>query len=146
LNGQPLNAASMIKDYLFVYGTLLSRLNSPASLILEHYAELIAPASVQGRLYEIRGYPGLVLSDDSEETVQGEIYLIHEKQKLFTALDEYEGCSPRFPGPTEYVRKRVSVKKEGGKIVQAWAYLYNWNLLGKARIHSGDYLKQIGRG
>jgi gamma-glutamylcyclotransferase (GGCT)/AIG2-like uncharacterized protein YtfP len=133
------------EEYLFVYGTLLSDLNSPAGSVLKTHAEYTAPASVQGRLYEIRGYPGLMLSDDAAETVFGELYLIREKRKLLSALDEYEGCSSRFPEPTEYLRKQIPVITHEGKNVQAWTYLYNWELSGRVWIKSGDYVKWVSR-
>ncbi|MCC5908759.1 MAG: gamma-glutamylcyclotransferase [Balneolaceae bacterium] len=142
----------MEKEYLFVYGTLLSSLNSPAGSVLKMYAKRISPATIQGRLYDIGGYPGLVLADDGAEEgeiIYGELYMIREKENLLSALDEYEGCSPRFPEPREYVRKVIPVTTPERKQVQAWAYLYNWELSGRLQIESGDYKKfvrSIGRG
>jgi gamma-glutamylcyclotransferase (GGCT)/AIG2-like uncharacterized protein YtfP len=142
----------MEKVYLFVYGTLLSSLNSPAGSVLKMYAERISPATISGRLYDIGGYPGLVLADDGAEEgeiIYGELYMIREKENLLSALDEYEGCSPRFPEPREYVRKVIPVTTPERKKVQAWAYLYNWDISHCLRIESGDYEKfvsSIGRG
>ena len=143
----------MEKEYLFVYGTLLSSLNSPAGSVLKMYAERISPATIRGRLYDIGGYPGLVLADDEGagkgEVVYGELYLIREKENLLSALDEYEGCSPRFPEPREYKRKVIPVITPEGNQVQAWAYLYNWDLSRCLRIESGDYekfMRSIGHG
>lgn len=100
---------------------------------------------MQGKLYEIEGYPGVVPSNESKDRVVGEVYKISKPENLFPLLDEYEGCSSRFPEPREFVRKVVPVRLENGEEVEAWVYLYAWDVSGRFRIEPGDYTKYLER-
>ncbi len=76
--------------HLFVYGTLRS--GGEAAAVLEG-AELIAPASVAGGLYDTgKGYPALVLAGAGK--VHGEVWRC--PAPLLPRLDEYEGVDERL--------------------------------------------------
>lgn len=128
-------------EYIFVYGTLRRGFCNPVQQTLERCANFVSGAVLNGKLYEIEGYPGAVLSDDQCDLVIGELYKIKNRDKIFSVLDEYEGCSQQFPEPREYIRKPVTVWLENGEGLMAWTYLYNWQINDKAHIRSGDYLK-----
>jgi len=132
----------MQTSYLFVYGTLRSDSpkKPPVKKTLNLYAERWYKASVKGKLYEIDWYPGLVLTDNPDDIVSGEIFRISDEESLLSHLDEYEGCSEGFPEPHEYRREKISVITEDGETLLAWAYLYYWDVNEESRIHSGDYL------
>ena len=49
-----------MNPHLFVYGTLLSTAGHPMGVRLRREARLIGAASIQGRLYRVSWYPGLV--------------------------------------------------------------------------------------
>ena len=53
----------MTFDLLFVYGTLMRRYDHPMARLLSANADFITEASCRGRLYQVKHYPGLVLSD-----------------------------------------------------------------------------------
>lgn len=115
----------MSKDYLFVYGTLKRLVNSEIHPFLAIHGEFIETAQCQGKLYLIEDYPGLVTSDDGKDQVDGEVYLILDFEKLFYQLDLYEEYGREFLFPNEFVRRRYSVRLAGGKIINAWLYIYN---------------------
>lgn len=133
---------AMETSYLFVYGTLRSDSpkKSPVKNVLHLYAEWWCKATIKGKLYEIDWYPGLVLSDNPDDIVLGEIFRITDEESLLARLDEYEGCTKDFPEPHEYSREKISVVTEDGETVEAWAYIYNWDVYEESRILSGDYL------
>ena len=54
----------MISDRLFVYGTLMRGFDHPMAQLLSRSADFLGAASCGGRLYLIKHYPGLVLSDE----------------------------------------------------------------------------------
>ena len=54
----------MISDRLFVYGTLMRGFDHPMAQLLSRSADFLGTATCRGRLYLIKHYPGLVLSDD----------------------------------------------------------------------------------
>src|SRR5229473_2852508 len=87
----------MISDRLFVYGTLMRGFDHPMAKLLSRSADFIGPAQCCGRLYLIKHYPGLVLSDDPAELVFGELYRLRDRDALLGEFDMYEACggSPR---------------------------------------------------
>jgi len=58
----------MISNLLFVYGTLMRGFDHPMARLLSGSAEFIGEARCQGRLYLVKHYPGMVLSDDHHQT------------------------------------------------------------------------------
>jgi gamma-glutamylcyclotransferase (GGCT)/AIG2-like uncharacterized protein YtfP len=128
----------MTEDYLFVYGTL--RKDTARHDLLHRYCEFIALGRLQGNLYQVSHYPGVILSDDSRQQVIGEVYRINNKELLLAQLDDYEECSASFCEPHEYVRSRQNIILADGGQLNAWVYLYNRPTTGLKLITSGDYL------
>lgn len=129
-----------MSDHLFVFGTLLSGYDHPMARLVSQSADLIGEARCCGRLYLVAHYPGMVLSDDPAEQVFGELYCLRDAQAMLRALDDYEGCGADYPQPNEFVRERVTVKLEEGRIFDAWTYLYNHPIENRPRIVSGRFL------
>ena len=130
-------------NHLFVYGTLMSTLSHPMGTYLASYAELVGTGFVQGELYDLGEYPGLIETKDEKHQVFGEIYEIYDKVRLLHRLDEYEGCANTQPKPHLYERRTVSVKLTGEQDIMAWTYFYTRNLISKKRILSGDYTAYV---
>jgi gamma-glutamylcyclotransferase (GGCT)/AIG2-like uncharacterized protein YtfP len=131
----------MISDRLFVYGTLMRGFDHPMAKLLSRSAEYLGPASCRGRLYLIKHYPGLVLSDDPTEIVFGELYRLRDRDALLGEFDMYEACGEGFPEPTQYLRKMLRVRHDDGLVSEAWTYVYNWPVTGLPRIASGKFLE-----
>ena len=51
----------------------------PMAKLLSRSAEFIGEARCQGRLYLVKHYPGLVLSDDASDVVFGELFRLHTR-------------------------------------------------------------------
>jgi gamma-glutamylcyclotransferase (GGCT)/AIG2-like uncharacterized protein YtfP len=124
---------------LFVYGTLMRPFAHPMHRVLEKYAHFVAQAKVRGQLYEIDGYPGLILTN-MNAFVEGELYKIDDEKSLFTQLDRYEECSADFPEPHEYERIVVEIFLEDGGMTNAWLYRYNHPVDPAKLISSGRFL------
>jgi gamma-glutamylcyclotransferase (GGCT)/AIG2-like uncharacterized protein YtfP len=100
--------------HVFVYGTLrrgeqrdINRL-SPAP-------RWIGQASVEGVLYDLGHYPGLVLGRDeycTQEKVRGEVYEITDE--LERLLDEIEEVAPTPSG--EYAKRQVRLFLEPSEV------------------------------
>lgn len=130
----------MFRPLLFVYGTLSSACNNPSAQTLRSQSEFLCRASFQGRLFEVDGYPGAVLSRTPGERVWGELWKITgDAEALFELLDAYEECSPDFPEPHEYRRCRIEIEREDGRTLVAWTWLYNRPVDGLKPISCGDY-------
>ena len=98
----------MTSDRLFVYGTLMRGFDHPMATLLSRSADFIGEARCRGRLYRVKHYPGLVLSDDAGEVVFGELYRLRQPEELLREFDMYEACGEGFAEPTEYVRQMLA--------------------------------------
>jgi gamma-glutamylcyclotransferase (GGCT)/AIG2-like uncharacterized protein YtfP len=129
----------MTSDLLFVYGTLMRGFDHPMAQLLSRSADFIGEASCRGRLYLVKHYPGLVLSDVSGDVVFGELFRLRQPAELLREFDMYEACGEGFAEPTEYVRRMLAVMVAGGADTEAWTYVYNWPVAALPRIASGRF-------
>ena len=136
----------MNSDRLYVYGTLMRGFDHPMAKLLSRSADFIGEARCRGRLYLVKHYPGLVLSDDPADIVFGEVYRLRAPDELLSEFDMYEACGEGFAQPTEYVRQMLPVTTDDGAAsqewTQAWTYVYNWPVTGLPRIASGKFLER----
>jgi gamma-glutamylcyclotransferase (GGCT)/AIG2-like uncharacterized protein YtfP len=131
----------MTTDRLFVYGTLMRGFDHPMARLLAANADFLGPATCKGRLYLVRHYPGLVLSDDPTDIVHGELFRLREPDAMLREFDMYEACGEGFAEPTEYVRQMLSVTLGDGAASEAWTYLYNWSVAALPLIATGRFLE-----
>jgi gamma-glutamylcyclotransferase (GGCT)/AIG2-like uncharacterized protein YtfP len=132
----------MMQDSLFVYGTLMRGFDHPMAQLLSRSAEFIGEARCQGRLYLVKHYPGLVLSDEPSDVVFGDFYRLRSPKELLREFDMYEACGEGFVEPTEYVRQLLSVTLGDGAVTEAWTYVYNWPITRLPRIASGRFMER----
>jgi gamma-glutamylcyclotransferase (GGCT)/AIG2-like uncharacterized protein YtfP len=132
----------MMQDRLFVYGTLMRGFDHPMAQLLSRGADFLGEASCRGRLYLVKHYPGLVISDDSGDVVFGELYRLRAPGELLREFDMYEACGEGFAEPTEYIRRMLSVTRVGQTAEEAWTYVYNWPVTRLPRIASGRFLER----
>ena len=132
----------MISNRLFVYGTLMRGFDHPMAQLLSRSADFIGEARCQGRLYLVKHYPGLVLSDHPADVVFGELYRLRAPDELLREFDMYEACGEGFAEPTEYVRQMLPVTSQDNSVDEAWTYLYNWPVAHLPRIVSGRFLEK----
>ena len=128
-----------MKDILFVYGTLMAKLDHPMHGLLAGSAEPLGPAVFQGRLYDLGTYPGAVPSDEPEHQVFGEAWQVGDQVMLLAALDQYEG--------SEYRRIQAPIRlvERDGEVL-AWVYVLEPDIPASrlTRIRSGDYAAHVG--
>src|ERR1700759_1182472 len=110
---------------LFVYGTLMRGYVHPMARLLSANAEYLGEATCRGRLYMVKHYPGLVLSDDASDVVHGELYRLREVAAMLREFDMYEACGEGFPEPTQYIRQMLPVTLADGGAAEAWARICN---------------------
>jgi gamma-glutamylcyclotransferase (GGCT)/AIG2-like uncharacterized protein YtfP len=136
----------MTSDRLFVYGTLMRGYDHPMAQLLSRSADFLGAARCRGRLYLVRHYPGLVLSEAAEDVVSGELYRLKQPEALLREFDMYEACGEGFVEPTEYIRQILPVTLEDASAgeastCEAWTYLYNWPVAKLPRIASGRFME-----
>lgn len=115
-------------------------MKNPFSEELSKSSDYLAPATVRGRLYDVRGeYPCAVSSSDPADLIHGEIYRLNNPEKLFKTLDSYEDCYPEDPLLSLYIRTITMANTKDNKEHAVWIYLWNKTLDGLTHITSGDY-------
>jgi gamma-glutamylcyclotransferase (GGCT)/AIG2-like uncharacterized protein YtfP len=141
-NASPCKASNSQIQYqaLFVYGSLRRDVNDGLCELLERYTDFIDYGTYQGLLYNIDNYPGAVASNNPSHLVVGEVYRLHDPNRVLSRLDVYEECSPSFSKPTEYLRDIQYVQLLNNDIIPAWIYLYNYPTDNLQLIASGDFL------
>jgi len=104
---------------LFAYGTLQDPRRVVALLGGSFRCRVVAPATVRGVLYDVRGeYPALRPAELADDVVAGVVLEIDDG--ALPRLDEYEGVSEGL-----YVRERCEPRLRDGRSVEAWVYVYN---------------------
>lgn len=131
---------------LFVYGSLLRGFGHPMHEVLQRYAVYQGPGYINGKLFDIGDYPGLILSNNVRKVVEGEIYTIRDEDNLFLLLDRYEGCDKHAEQPCEYQRDVVTINNDEDITMLAWSYLYKHPVENNRLIPDGNYLTYRNKG
>lgn len=130
-----------MKQYLFVYGTLLPEAGTnPMSETIRRLNPL-GKGTIQGRLYDLGDYPGAILDSSSHSTVAGLVYELPDDRLVLQALDSYEGFAPDDHDGSLFVRTRKTAILEDGRRIHCWVYVYNRDPGTAPVVSSGDYQK-----
>lgn len=124
---------------LFVYGTLRSGFDNTFRRLMVSQSTFLCMATIQGQLYDLGTYPGLILSDDDDARVVGELYQLHHPA-LIKELDLYENYRSNDLSGSLYIRREEMVLKEDGSTVKAVVYTYNKSVDEAVMIERGDYI------
>ncbi|MDQ3563381.1 MAG: gamma-glutamylcyclotransferase [Pseudomonadota bacterium] len=127
---------------LFVYGTLRKDSGNGVSQMLAREARFVGRARVQGRLFHLGEYPGLVPSRDPGSWIHGEVYAFENPPDALARLDDFEGCGPNDPEPHAFERVEKDIVLESGTRDNVWVYVYRGSTTDKKEILSGDYFKE----
>lgn len=122
---------------LFVYGSLRPGFGGEMAALLAHAATYLGTATAQGMLFRVDYYPAFVPGPGG--TVNGDLFLMREPDRLLAMLDEYEECTTAYPHPHEFRRERLTVQAAWGQ-AEAWAYVYAWDTAGLEPIAGSDFL------
>jgi gamma-glutamylcyclotransferase (GGCT)/AIG2-like uncharacterized protein YtfP len=128
-----------MNPHLFVYGSLMSSAAHPMGERLRREARFVGEATVQGRLYKISWYPGLVEGGDAETRVHGEVYALNSPSPTLKWLDAYEGIASGRLDEEAYERVERTAALASGDPVTAWVYLYRKSVAGLRPVPSGRW-------
>jgi gamma-glutamylcyclotransferase (GGCT)/AIG2-like uncharacterized protein YtfP len=126
--------------HLFVYGSLLSGVRHPMGTRLRGEARLVGTATIEGRLYSLGGYPGLIESREGPYPVHGEIYALADPAASLQWLDRYEGIVPGKPEQSPYRREERPVSLASGARLIAWVYLYRRSVRMRPEVPGGRWV------
>jgi gamma-glutamylcyclotransferase (GGCT)/AIG2-like uncharacterized protein YtfP len=130
------------QDYIFVYGTLRDASVNHKAFYLKSNATFVGKGTIQAKLYKVNWYPAMVLSNNEQDVVHGEIYKIKLDylEMVLHELDGYEGIYTSNEESEEYERIETLVSLEDGIKIKCWVYNYKADVSKALRIVSGDYL------
>lgn len=131
----------MTNDLLFVYGTLLIADNEFASYLTRN-SGFCCKGKMEGKLYDVGNYPGLVIDDDDNYDIWGTVYRLHNVDQALKYLDAYEGFGEGEEQPYLFVREALPIETDQG-ILTCWVYLYNRSIATLSEITTGDYIAYI---
>lgn len=130
------------EEYIMIYGTLMRDYDAHEELSLTDHLTYLDECTVNGKLYDLGEYPGLILRngmdpDPSGEQrhVTGELYRV-EDESVFAEMDEFERYDPNDRENSLYVRQIVRLNDPP---VDAWVYVYNRDIEDATIIESGDW-------
>jgi len=112
---------------LFIYGTLHPE-RAPAPIApTAKLLRSVGRGAIQGRLYDLGEYPGVLLSDDLAEIVHGELFLLPEgaEDETLARLDAYEDYRPSDPATSLFLREQTIATLQDGSQRLCWVYFYN---------------------
>src|SRR5206468_137962 len=121
---QPVQVVAM-RDYLFIYGTLLPGHVPPEMAATCRRLRHVGPATARGRLYDLGPYPAAILDDG--HLMHGELVEVDHPQ-TWRELDQYEGCPRPGDGSGLFQRVRTTAVLQSGGVVDCWIYVYNRDL------------------
>jgi len=130
----------MTLGYLFVYGTLRRGASADLSLQYPDSVRWVRCGWVHGQLFRVTYYPGLVLQA-SGNRVMGDLFELINPDVMLACLDDFEGCSERYPTPHEYRRQLTDIFCDAGPPHKAWVYVYHHATHGLGTISSGNFLE-----
>ena len=120
------------RELVFVYGTLRRGASNHWRMA---GAEFVAEGTVEGKIYRIDWYPGMVLGGGSH--VMGEVFAVTPEQ--LAGLDEFEGVSAAETDGSEYRRVETVVATDG-EAIEAWVWEWIGPVDGAKLVSSGDWL------
>lgn len=126
-------------DCVFLYGTLMTGEAGHDEVDVQHSLRRVSPATIEGSLYDLGLYPGLIL--DGAGLVSGELYEPREGdvKRILDSLDRFERFLAAEPGESLYLRRFVRLHDPDR---DAWVYIYNQTLGEAKRIVSGNWAKR----
>lgn len=132
-------------EYLpvFVYGTLRKEHGNYKN-ILEGNTVREESASMNGKLFMVGGFPGMIQHNESR--VVGELMYIDPKkyERTMERLDWLEGYRKNDQS-SMYIRKQVKVWN-GSVGITAWTYYWNRSTSKLPIIENGDYTDYLKTG
>ena len=121
--------------YVFVYGTLRRGERNDINL-LQPAPRYVGMGAVNGTLYQVDWYPGLVLDGRADVQVVGEVYEI--APTLEAVLDRVEEVTAE--ADSEYFKRELSIDV-GGHALPCLVYEINpERVRGKRVIEGGDWI------
>ncbi len=130
----PSSTPTTTERLFFVYGTLRKGDDNDITR-LEPAPQLVGTARIQGVMYHLGAYPGVILGGNSE--IVGEVYAV--SSALEAKLDAIES---EYPAQSdEYFKRAITVQVSGQALACSVYEINPAYTVGKPVIASGDWVK-----
>lgn len=130
---------------LFVFYGLLKQGASgmPDTIDLETAGEFLGPCRFLGGMYDLGGFPGVVRGDTLCHGVRYRL----DQASLAADLDAFEDVIPNDPTYSLYMRIKIPLLDDSGKLTgeKAWAYWYNQSVKTFPEVTDGNWPLDAGK-
>ncbi|MEI7736206.1 MAG: gamma-glutamylcyclotransferase family protein [Ferruginibacter sp.] len=129
---------------LFVYGSLRSGFHHPAYEYMARNFQLLGPAVVKGKLYDMGEYP-VAKPTTEDQFIKGELYAVNENSDfgyVISQIDDYEGLHVE-EGEKPLYSRELTTAFINDQLVTAWVYWFNENVDGLTQLATGDMLEYL---
>jgi gamma-glutamylcyclotransferase (GGCT)/AIG2-like uncharacterized protein YtfP len=132
-------------DLFFFYGLLKQgACGSPQGLDLVGSGKFLGAARINGRMYDLGGFPGIVKGGPHEKgECHGVLYRL-DHSGLAADMDAFEDILLHDHEASLYRREKVIAQTEIGP-VSAWVYIYNQPVREASHVPNGDWPLEAGR-
>ena len=140
----PLNGPVSSGDLFVFYGLLKQGAKGmPDDINLNAAGEFLGPARFMGEMYDAGGFPAVV---NGQTLCHGVRYRLQDAS-IARALDAFEDVVPGDPKYSLYMRIRIPLLNDAGKLSgdQAWIYWYNQPITGFTKIEDGNWPLDAGQ-
>lgn len=151
----PENHTNQTDEYLLVYGSLWLGSKNYLELGMDKQCEFVTDLTIDGCLYDLGEYPGLVLEESLDvdnkanmSAIPAQLFRINRNARPQTSLnilaeiDKYEECDTQDTASSEYRRTTLSVAlRKGDRRVDAWIYLYKQDTKTKPMILNKSWIE-----
>ncbi len=111
-----------MKEYLFVYGTLMNEFVPTEVAETMRRLKYVGDGFVYGRLYDLGEYPGAILDKKTESKIFGRVCQLPPDSSILQKSDDYEEFSPHQSSPNLFVRKKTLIVLKDGRRIRGWIY------------------------
>ena len=118
--------------YIFFYGSLIKGMGGQEYLKISPNIKYINTTTVDGLLYDLGEYPGLV---KGKGKVKGDIYLLNDAS-IIEKLDWFEDYNAADIENSLYAREKIYLLNK-----QVYIYYYNKSVEDQLLIEGGDWVK-----
>lgn len=124
-----------------VYGTLRKGQGNYRALKLDEQAEHIETTAIQGTMFSLGGFPGVLTGGNHKGRVVVDVFYLPEehRDKLLSRLDRLEGYNPHQPDSKHNMYVRKVTTTESGRMV--FYYEWNWEPPGSRVVEHGDWVR-----
>lgn len=125
--------------YLFAYGFLKRKYHGNQKTQTPDFKhQFITSGTLNGHIYKVDVYPGVIVDLHSNDVVHGEIFELLNPEEDLRMLDRYENAKPLVHLNPDYERRIRTIHTDNGEL-DCWVYEYLKPINPATKLESGEF-------